>query len=174
VVYTDIAALPTVDILCFGESLPFDDATFDGIVSLAVLEHIKDPFAASAELMRVLRPGGGMMVEWPFLQPVHGYPNHYFNATPEGARLVFERLGASVKTSVPGNLHPLSTLQWFLRDWNTGLPDGLQPTFQSLTIGDVLRADWTDLFGREWVQALSPEMQMVLASGTRLEITKPE
>ncbi len=173
VVYTEIASLPSVDILCFGDDLPFDDESFDGVVSLSVLEHVPDPFAVASEIMRVLRPDGRVIVDWPFLQPVHGYPNHYFNATAEGARFAFERVGATVRTSIPGHLHPLGTLYWFLRDWNEGLPEDQRAAFRALTVGDVLAGpDCVHLGGESWVTELDPAAESVIAAGTRLEITK--
>ena len=172
VVYTEIAALPSVDILAFGDDLPFEDATFDGIVSLSVLEHVPDPFAVAVELLRVVRPGGRIVVDWPFLQPVHGYPNHYFNATAEGARVAFERLGASVETSVPSHLHPVYVLHWFLRDWSVGLPDDRRDEFLELSVGQVLAtANPWEHFDAPWM-ALRAESQSILAAGTRLTITK--
>jgi SAM-dependent methyltransferase len=38
--------------------LPFDDASFDRVITSEVLEHIQDDVAAISELVRVLRPGG--------------------------------------------------------------------------------------------------------------------
>lgn len=38
--------------------LPYPDASFDLIFSSWVLEHVEDPATVSAELMRVLKPGG--------------------------------------------------------------------------------------------------------------------
>ena len=81
VVYAEIAMLPSTDILCFGDTLPFEDDTFDGFVSLAVLEHVPHPFVVAEQLVRVVKPDGWVLVDWPFLQSVHGYPNHYSNAT---------------------------------------------------------------------------------------------
>jgi 2-polyprenyl-6-hydroxyphenyl methylase/3-demethylubiquinone-9 3-methyltransferase len=40
------------------DSLPFDDASFDVVVMGEVLEHLADPAAAVANVLRVLRPGG--------------------------------------------------------------------------------------------------------------------
>jgi ubiquinone/menaquinone biosynthesis C-methylase UbiE len=38
--------------------LPFDDASFDTVLSCGVLEHVDDPDASLDEIGRVLRPGG--------------------------------------------------------------------------------------------------------------------
>jgi len=40
------------------ESLPFEDRSFDGIWSYAVLEHVESPDQALSEMRRVLKPGG--------------------------------------------------------------------------------------------------------------------
>ncbi len=71
-----------------GAKLPFADETFDGVISHAVMEHVRDPFGYAKDLMRVLKPGARFICHSAFLQPVHGYPHHYFNTTPgrtEGA-----------------------------------------------------------------------------------------
>lgn len=41
-----------------GQPLPFEDNSFDLIVSFAVFEHVADPEFYAAELNRVLKPGG--------------------------------------------------------------------------------------------------------------------
>ncbi len=45
--------------------LPFDDATFDSAACLDVLEHVEDPEAVVAELARVVRGGGTLVVSMP-------------------------------------------------------------------------------------------------------------
>ena len=40
------------------EDLPFEDATFDAVISFDVLEHCDDPRVAVQQIARVLKPGG--------------------------------------------------------------------------------------------------------------------
>lgn len=45
--------------------LPFADASFDGVVSLHVFEHLKSPEAVLRDYARVLRPGGVVLLGFP-------------------------------------------------------------------------------------------------------------
>jgi SAM-dependent methyltransferase len=49
--------------------LPFDDNTFDCVVTSEVLEHIQDDVTAISELTRVLKPGGHLGVTVPTMWP---------------------------------------------------------------------------------------------------------
>jgi SAM-dependent methyltransferase len=46
-------------------SLPFDDASFDAALAVEVLEHLFAPHLAAGEILRVLRPGGVLIVTVP-------------------------------------------------------------------------------------------------------------
>ncbi|MCO5166764.1 MAG: class I SAM-dependent methyltransferase [Planctomycetes bacterium] len=52
--------------------LPFRDDSFDLAVALDVLEHVRDDHASAAELRRVLRPGGGLIVFVPAIELLWG------------------------------------------------------------------------------------------------------
>jgi SAM-dependent methyltransferase len=172
VVNAEIAALPSTDVLCFGDRLPFDEATFDGAICLSVLEHVPDPWHTAAEVLRVVKSGGTVVVDWPFLQPVHGYPHHYFNATEQGARETFERLGAKVRSSVAPHLHPIFTLHWLLQEWDAGLTGAERETFRRMTVADILAEPPVTHLTAPWSQELPPLRQAVIAAGTRLVVTK--
>jgi ubiquinone/menaquinone biosynthesis C-methylase UbiE len=78
-----------LDVVADAHALPFPDGSFDFVFSLAVFEHLHSPWLAAAEVARVLRPGGRAFTLCAFLQPLHGYPDHYFNATESGLRRLF-------------------------------------------------------------------------------------
>ena len=50
----------------FGERLPFKDNSFDVVVCSQVLEHVLQAEAAAAEMTRVLKPAGRVIIETPF------------------------------------------------------------------------------------------------------------
>ena len=50
------------------EPLPFDEASFDGVVLKDVLEHVANPVTLVREVRRVLRPGGRVFASSPDAQ----------------------------------------------------------------------------------------------------------
>jgi SAM-dependent methyltransferase len=71
------------DIVDFdGRTIPFPDASFDNALCAEVLEHVEDPAGLIAEMLRVLRPGGTLLVTVPFSARVHhaSYDFHRFAA----------------------------------------------------------------------------------------------
>lgn len=71
------------------ESIPFPTATFDLVVSTEMLEHCPEPAKVAAEVHRVLKPGGSVVLTTPFVYVVHGWPNDYYRYTASGLEHLF-------------------------------------------------------------------------------------
>lgn len=172
VVNFEISAFATTDVRGVAEELPFQDQSFDGVVSIAVLEHVRDPFRAAAEMIRVLKPGGDLLYCVPFLQPLHGYPHHYYNMTHQGLRHLFEGPLVVERLTIPDSTLPIWSLTWILRSWVDGLHGRAREEFLGTTIADLI-ADPVTYLDREWVRELNPEKNFELASACMLLGRKP-
>jgi len=78
------------------EALPWEDATFDLITCLDVIEHVPDDAAALTELRRVCRPGGWLLVTVPAYQALwsrHDEANHHYRRYSRAALRAAARAG---------------------------------------------------------------------------------
>ncbi len=75
-----------------GERLPFLDQSFDLIVCVWVLEHLRDPLATLSEVRRVLRPGGHFVFVTPNLRNPLMLMNRVGKALPALQRRVVPKL----------------------------------------------------------------------------------
>ena len=75
------------------EALPFADGTFDAVVSVVTLEHVRNPQKVVAEMGRVLRPGGQLLLIVPHQWEEHQQPHDYFRYTRYGVRYLLESAG---------------------------------------------------------------------------------
>lgn len=87
----DIAQTPKgVDVMADAHFLPFADQSVDAVYSNAVLEHVQRPWRVADEIYRVVRPGGKVFVNVPFLNVIHD-THDYFRFTDKGLRVLFSR-----------------------------------------------------------------------------------
>lgn len=93
-VETDVALTPLTSIVCDGHELPFAPQSFDAVVAQAVLEHVVDPYKCVEEIWRVLKPGGLVYAETPFMQQVHSGKYDFTRFTELGHRRLFRKFDA--------------------------------------------------------------------------------
>jgi SAM-dependent methyltransferase len=172
VVNFEIVDYDTTDVRGVGEYLPFRTSSFDAVFSFAVLEHVKDPFRCASEICRVLKPGGFLLCVVPFLQPLHGYPSHYYNMSHQGLHALFAHQLHIESQTVPEYGLPIWSLTWILKSWAEGLTGSEKTEFLSQRVSD-LTGPPEGYLRRGFVANLSGEKNFELASVTWLKATKP-
>lgn len=89
VVESDVYVGPRTNLVCDAHVIPFADQTFDAVVMQAVINALADPSKAIAEIHRVLRTGGLVYVEAPFMQQVCEGSFDYYRFSHLGLRRLF-------------------------------------------------------------------------------------
>jgi SAM-dependent methyltransferase len=87
VVCIDFKPLRNTDIVADIHAMPVKNSSIDCVFCTGVFEHIKHPDVALKEFRRILRPGGIVHLEVPFMQPFHADPADYYRWTLDGLRL---------------------------------------------------------------------------------------
>ena len=82
------------DILAdLNEPLPIDSEVANTVISLSVMEHLREPQVFLNEAHRILKPGGVMILQVPFMWWVHEAPYDFFRYTRYGLQHMFEKAG---------------------------------------------------------------------------------
>lgn len=85
----DVYASAHVQFVGDGHRIPLADGSVDGVVIQAVLEHVLEPVVVVAEIHRVLREGGLVYADTPFMQQVHEGAYDFTRFTESGHRYLF-------------------------------------------------------------------------------------
>jgi SAM-dependent methyltransferase len=152
---------------------PIASSSLDGIGCFAVLEHVRRPWEAAAEFHRILKPGGRIYIDWPFLQPVHGYPSHFYNATREGLRAMFADAFDIRQLDTLGYQTPDHTLSWILRSATEALAGTeVGERLLNMRVADLVREPAGSATWQEIVSAMPASTVESLACGNTLIATK--
>lgn len=109
---TDIYFGPRTNLICDGHDLPFCNDSIDGVIIQAVLEHVLDPQRVVDEIYRVLKMGGVVYADTPFMQQVHMGRYDFTRFTALGHRRLFRHF-AEIESGMSGG--PGVALAWSLR-----------------------------------------------------------
>jgi len=83
----------SVDIVADVMALPLAAKSCDTVICLQVIEHVPEPGALMAELGRVCRPGGHLLLATPWLAPYHPEPKDYYRFSVDAFEYLFDRHG---------------------------------------------------------------------------------
>lgn len=90
------------DILAdLNEPLPIESEVADTVMSLSVMEHLREPQVFLDEAHRILKPGGSMVLQVPFMWWVHEAPYDFYRYTRYGLQYMFEKAGFTEITIHP-------------------------------------------------------------------------
>ena len=90
-VSVDIDPTRKPDIVADAHHLPFQNNEFEMVLCTEVLEHVKNPPLVIAEIERILKPRGTLILTTRFVYPLHDTPNDYWRFTKYGLRELFRR-----------------------------------------------------------------------------------
>jgi len=88
--------LSSIDCFYDGRRIPFADESFDWVLSSETLEHVFNVDTIVAELHRVLKNGGKLLVTAPFCWDEHEVPYDFARYTSFGLRHILEKAGFRV------------------------------------------------------------------------------
>ena len=90
----DIRPGPNVDFVMEDSAvLPFEEASFDIVISGSTLEHVDRPWLLVPEMVRVLKPDGMLAIITHWQYPYHPYPRDTFRYLPDGLQILFDDTG---------------------------------------------------------------------------------
>lgn len=114
----DVFEYNEVDLVADVTKLPFEDNSVDGIINIALLEHVSKANSIMSETYRVLKPSGYIYSVAPFIQGFHASPNDYYRWTLQGLD-EFHELRGFTKIDSGIRSGPTSALLWILHEWLT-------------------------------------------------------
>jgi glycosyltransferase involved in cell wall biosynthesis/SAM-dependent methyltransferase len=120
VIELEVGVFGHTDVVADVHALPFDDGTFDLVVSMNAFEHYHTPRRAVEEIMRVLKPGGRVFIRTAFMQPLHEAPWHFYNCTRYGLERWFDQF-ETLDLQVANVFNPIHALSWQLSEAEVAL-----------------------------------------------------
>jgi len=96
--YTSLDVEEGADIKGDAEKMPIPENSFDFVICMQVLEHVRHPQKVVDEIHRVLKKGGKVFLTAPGIWALHPCPEDNWRFMPGGFKLLFEKF-RNVKVS---------------------------------------------------------------------------
>ncbi|MEM9128214.1 MAG: class I SAM-dependent methyltransferase [Pseudomonadota bacterium] len=144
IVAFDIYQTGNIHFVADAHDIPLKDECVHGVVVQAVLEHVIDPGKVVSEIHRVLKFGGFVYAETPFMQQVHEGPYDFTRFTESGHRHLFKSFDLLESGSNGG---PGTQFMWSVEHLIRGL-------FRSKTAGRLAKLC---VFWAQYLDHLIPE-----------------
>jgi len=114
IIHSDVDRDADVELFCDGHDLPFIDQSLDAVITTVVLEHVASPERVVAEMHRIVKPGGLVYSEMPFMQQVHEGAYDFTRYSLSGHRRLFNGFAEIDSGMVAG---PATALVWAIENF---------------------------------------------------------
>ena len=114
IIDVDMFDYPNVSVVANIQELPFKQSSIDGILNIAVLEHVREPRRVVRECYRVLKDGGAVFTVVAFMQPFHASPADYQRFTQPGIEYLHREFELIESGTYGG---PVSGFLWVFQEF---------------------------------------------------------
>jgi SAM-dependent methyltransferase len=106
----DVRNAPGVQVIGDAQRLGIRSSCMDTVLCTEVLEHLPDPQRGLDEMLRVLKPGGRLLLTTRFIFPLHDTPHDYFRFTKYGLGHLLRRFEIVELVEEADTFHTLAIL----------------------------------------------------------------
>jgi GT2 family glycosyltransferase/glycosyltransferase involved in cell wall biosynthesis/SAM-dependent methyltransferase len=179
VIEAEYSIFRNTDVVADSHDLPFDDNAFGAVIVLNAFEHYRNPQRVAAELHRIVKPGGQILIVTAFMQPLHEKPWHFYNCTRYGLEEWFSAFDFE-SLEVNPFFSPNFTMGWVGSEVEMALRnergDSPAESFLESSMRDIVSSfrDPSRRDGPTWttIQGLSQPSQEIVAAGFSLVARK--
>jgi SAM-dependent methyltransferase len=111
--------------------LSFKSESVDLVTAFNVYEHLFSTSNLISESVRILNPGGYIVISTPFMKEVHPHPNDYFRFTQQGWEKILQKYDLNIELMIAIGNGPFEVVHDLLFQF---LPKILRPVLWSMCI----------------------------------------